>query len=78
MGADHRKPPTELREYLALLRQRDGTGQPFIIVGGHAANFWGELYSEREPKLKALLPFVSKELDLIGTEAEAPPAGRLE
>ena len=76
MGTDHRKPPTELREYLTLLRQRDGTGQPFIIVGGHAANFWAELYSEREPKLKALLPFVSKDLDLIGTEAEAARVAR--
>ena len=71
MGADHSKPPTELREYLTLLRQRDGAGRPFIIVGGHAANFWAELYSEREPRLKGLLPFVSKDLDLIGTEAEA-------
>jgi len=71
MGADHSKPPRELREYLVLLRQTDSTGQPFIIVGGHAASFWAELYSEREPKLKTLLPFVSKDLDLIGTEAEA-------
>lgn len=71
MGTDHSKSPTELREYLTLLRQRDAAGEPFIIVGGHAANFWAELYSEREPKLNALLPFVSKDLDLIGTESEA-------
>ena len=76
MGADHQKPPTELREYLALLRQRDGAGRPFIIVGGHGASFWAELYSEREPKLKALLPFVSKDLDLIGTEAEVARVAR--
>jgi hypothetical protein len=76
MGADHPKPPRELREYLVLLRQRDSTGQPFIIVGGHAANFWSEFYSEREPKLKTLLPFVSKDLDLIGTEAEAAQVAR--
>jgi hypothetical protein len=71
MGADHPKPARELREYLVLLRQKDSTGQPFIIVGGHAANFWSEFYSEREARLTALLPFVSKDLDLIGTEAEA-------
>jgi hypothetical protein len=41
------------------LPQRDGVGQPFIIVGGQAANFWAELYSEREPKLKTSLPFTS-------------------
>ena len=77
MGADHPKPPRELREYLVLLRQRDSTGQPFIIVGGHAANFWGEFYSEHEPRLKGLLPFVSKDLDLIGTEAEAARVAQL-
>jgi hypothetical protein len=71
MGADHSKSPTELRQYLVLLQQRDGGGQPFVIVGGHAANFWAEFYSEREPRLKASLPFASKDLDVIGTEADA-------
>lgn len=71
MGADHRKSPTELRHYLTLLRQRDGAGHPFIIVGGHAANFWAEFYSEREPRLKVSLPFTSKDLDVIGTENDA-------
>lgn len=71
MGADHPKPPTKLREYLVLLQQRDERGQPFVIVGGHAANFWAEFYSEREPRLRASLPFTSKDLDVIGTEADA-------
>jgi hypothetical protein len=71
MGADHSKSPRELREYLVLLRQRDSAGEPFIIVGGHAANFWGDLYSDRESRLTALLPFISKDLDLIGTAADA-------
>ncbi len=57
MGADHAQPPTELREYLALLWQRDGTGQPFIIVGGHAANLWAEFYSESEPKFESVASF---------------------
>ena len=76
MGADHPKPPTRLGQYLALLRQRDAAGRPFIIVGGHAANFWGEFYSGREPRLSALLPFTSKDLDLIGTQAEAVQIAR--
>jgi hypothetical protein len=71
MGADHSKSPTELRQYLALLKQRDGCGQPFVIVGGHAVNFWAEFYSDREPKLNASLPFTSKDLDVIGTENDA-------
>jgi hypothetical protein len=71
MGTDHSKSPTELRQYLALLQQRNEAGQPFVIVGGHAANFWAEFYSEREPRLKTSLPFTSKDLDLIGTQNDA-------
>ena len=71
MGTDHPKSATELRQYLALLQQHDGRGEPFIIVGGQGANFWAEFYSEREPKLKGLLPFTSKDLDVIGTEDDA-------
>jgi len=50
MGTDHRKPPTELREYLALLRQRDGAGRSLL--------------------------WASKDLDLIGTEAEVARVAR--
>ena len=71
MGTDDSSASTKLREYLTLLQQRDDAGHPFIIVGGHAANFWAEFYSEREPKLKSFLPFVSKDLDLIGTKTDA-------
>ena len=71
MGADHSKSPTELEQYLTLLQQRDGTGLPFVIVGGHAVNFWAKLHLDREPRLKASLPFTSKDLDVIGSGAEA-------
>jgi hypothetical protein len=71
VGTDHSKPRTQLREYLALLSQRDATGLPFIIVGGQAANFWAALYLPREPRLQQHLPLTSKDLDLIGTEPEA-------
>jgi hypothetical protein len=71
MGADHPKSPTELEEYLTLLQQRDGQGRPFVIVGGHAVNFWAKLHLEREPALREFLPFTSKDLDVIGTKADA-------
>jgi hypothetical protein len=76
MGADHSKTPTELEQYLTLLRQRDGAGLPFVIVGGHAVNFWAKLYLDREPKLRASLPFTSKDLDVIGSESEARQAAQ--
>jgi len=54
-----------------VLAQRDGTGRPFIIVGGQAANIWAAYYLPQEPRLQALLPFTSKDLDLIGTKTDA-------
>jgi hypothetical protein len=53
-----------------VLAQRDAEGQPFIIVGGQAANFWAAYYLSREPKLQAHFPFTSKDLDLIGTKTD--------
>jgi hypothetical protein len=40
MGADHITPRTGLEPFHAVLAQRDAKGQPFIIVGGQAANIW--------------------------------------
>ena len=76
MGADHPKSPTELEQYLTLLQQRDDRGQPFVIVGGHAVNFWAKLFLEREPRLREFVPFTSKDLDIIGTKADATRVAR--
>jgi hypothetical protein len=54
-----------------VLTQRDTTGQPFIIVGGQAANIWAALYLSQESRLQAHLPFTSKDLDLVGTKSDA-------
>ena len=71
MGADHPRPRTGLEPFRAVLAQHDTTGRPFIIVGGQAANIWAAYYLPREPRLRAHLPFTSKDLDLIGTKADA-------
>jgi hypothetical protein len=71
MGTDHPRPRTGLEAFGTVLRQHDGTGQPFIIVGGQAANIWAAYYLPREPRLEAHLPFTSKDLDLIGTKEDA-------
>jgi hypothetical protein len=41
-------------------------GLPPIDVGGQAVNIWAERYCDTEPQLKAFLPFISKDLDLLG------------
>jgi hypothetical protein len=71
MGADHSRPRTGLEPFRAVLTQRDATGRPFIIVGGQAANIWAAYYLPKQPRLQLHLPFTSKDLDLIGTKADA-------
>jgi len=71
MEADHSRNRTELDDYLAVLTQAGDDGQPFIVVGGHAVNYWAKLYLPREPRLRSYLPFTSKDLDLICSEASA-------
>jgi len=44
MGAAHIRPRTGLEAFQAVLAQRDAEGQPFIIVGGQAANIWATYY----------------------------------
>ncbi len=71
MGADHPRLRTGLEPFRTVLTQRDGTGHPFIIVGGQAANIWAAFYLPKEPRLQEHLPFTSKDLDLIGTKTDA-------
>lgn len=76
MEADSSRNRTELDQFLAVLTQTDDDGQPFIVVGGHAVNYWAKLYLSREPRLHSHLPFTSKDLDLIGTESSARRVAR--
>jgi hypothetical protein len=71
MGADHTHHRAELDVFLDVLAQSDDEGRPFILVGGQAVNYWANLYLPREPRLRSYLPFTSKDLDVIGTEASA-------
>lgn len=60
-------PGSTLADYLPVLAERDGAGQPFVIVGGQAVNFWADQYLDREPRLAAFRPFISKDLDLVAS-----------
>jgi len=76
MGTDPPNRSTELADFLAVLAQPGDDGHPFIVVGGQAANYWANLYLEREPRLRAHLPFTSKDLDVIGSRESAVRVAR--
>ena len=42
-----------------------------IIVGGQAVNFWADRYAPDKPELLAYRPFTSRDLDLLGSLADA-------
>src|SRR5207245_11363408 len=71
MVADHTSNLTELDDFRAILTQADDVEKPFIVVGGDAVNYWAKLYLPRDPRLRSHLPFTSKDLDVIGSEASA-------
>jgi hypothetical protein len=76
MEADHPRNQTELDDFLAVITQLGDDGKPFILVGGQAVNYWAKLYLPREPRLRSHLPFTSKDLDLIGSQASAQRVAR--
>src|SRR5438128_7589302 len=57
--------PEDFREIISVQNER---GQLALVVGGHATNIWAGYYQEREPELRSLAPFVSKDLDFLGDQ----------
>jgi len=66
--------PTEIKttldDYPAFLKQRDRRGEPYILIGGQAANYWANRYVERAKELNGLYPFTSRDIDFFGTRAD--------
>lgn len=71
-------PATRIGDFLRLLAALRDTGEPVIIVGGHAVNLWAEFYLRQEPGLARYQPFTSRDLDLHrpGPLARAALRGR--
>ncbi len=58
---------------LALLGGSDGP----IVACGQAVNFWADRFHMEEPRLEALRPFISKDLDILGDLASAEHIARV-
>ncbi len=56
-----------LDQFSQVLNVRDSAGKPYVLIGGQAVNYWAEQFLEREPRLKALGPFTSADIDFKGT-----------
>ena len=52
------------------------TGQPYILIGGQAVNYWAEHYLSTEPQLEQLQPFTSEDIDFKGGHADVQRIAR--
>ena len=55
-----------LGHFSEILELRDASGQPYVLIGGQAVNYWAERYLAAEPQLKPLQPFTSEDIDFKG------------
>ena len=59
-----------LRQFSKIFKIRDAQGQPYVLVGGQAVNYWAERYLSIEPQLEKLQPFTSEDIDFKGGHAD--------
>ena len=65
-----------LQQFSEVLKIRDAAGQPYLLIGGQAVNYWAERYLAREPQLKSLQPFTSEDIDFKGGTADVQRIAR--
>lgn len=65
-----------LQQFSEVLKIRDAAGQPYILIGGQAVNYWAERYLAVEPQLETLKPFTSEDIDFKGGAADVQRIAR--
>ena len=55
-----------LRQFSEILKRRDAAGDPYLLVGGQAVNYWAERCLQVEPELAKLQPFTGEDIDFKG------------
>ena len=65
-----------LQQFSEVLNIRDATGQPYLLIGGQAVNYWAERYLATEPQLEPLQPFTSEDIDFKGGTADVQRIAR--
>jgi len=59
-----------LQQFSEVLQIRDADGQPYVLIGGQAVNYWAERYLATEPQLRPLQPFTSEDIDFKGSSED--------
>ena len=65
-----------LQQFSEVLKIRDAEGQPYVLIGGQAVNYWAEHYSSADPQLEKLRPFTSEDIDFKGSHADVQRIAR--
>ncbi len=65
-----------LQQFSEVLKIRDAAGQPYLLIGGQAVNYWAERYLAVEPQLESLRPFTSEDIDFKGGSADVQRIAR--
>lgn len=55
---------TVFADYVGVLSALNQKQADALIVGGHAVNFWAEIFEEHEAELRQYRPFTSVDLDV--------------
>lgn len=59
-----------LSEFSDVLALRDTAGNPYVLIGGQAVNYWAERYLPTEQELASLMPFASMDIDFKGNRED--------
>ena len=59
-----------LRQFSEVFKIRDADGQPYVLIGGQAVNYWAERYISSEAELEKLQPFTSQDIDFKGNRTD--------
>jgi len=65
-----------LRQFSEIFKIRDEHGNPYVLIGGQAVNYWAERYFPQEPQLEKLQPFTSEDIDFKGDRADVQRIAR--
>jgi hypothetical protein len=78
-GTDPRTsyPVTTAHDFKDFLTVTDRNGEPAIVVGGHAVSLWALHYQDKEPAIRKLAPFTSKDMDFVGDRTTALKLARM-